>query len=475
MSLVTRAVFNFPHFPGQALTLKRTSTEKEWAEWPQTPTSDHLCNWCCLSLGITEHKLTLSASSRGFHTAPRAVRLSDSSQSPRNTWDRPSIGPRRRHGPVTPTAGPRTRALPPAAGTGQQKTPTKSAFPQKKGCPRAAGNASPCCHSPAPAAGGERSIGGRVPPPAAHSGDGRRCGSTPRGHRRRPNFFLKSSAQGHRVGPNPGARRVIPTERGSARTAPPTRVPPKRPQRSPAPAVPRRPPQVPAARPRARTCPAGSGRRHSPRQMAVSGTSAPCRSSAAAAFSMAGRRHLPFGKGGKRSLLRPPAGRRSPGSRRRGGRLPPQPHGRARARRSGAGGGRRSAAPPLRRRLPTWQPRRAAAALGPEDEGSAAPLRSAPRTPGRRRQAERGPRRKGRRGPGPPARRRAGGFLSGAGRSAPASARSAARPSRTPGPAAPLRRAGLRGARGPWREAAPNAASALRPPLPGEAAPRSPA
>lgn len=61
--------------------------------------------------------------------------------------------------------------------------------------------------------------------------------------------------------------------------------------------------------------------------------------------------------------------------------------------------------------------------------------RPAPRTPGGRRQAERGPRRKGRRGPGPPARRRAGGFLSGA-------ARSAARPSRTPGPAAPLRRAG---------------------------------
>lgn len=101
------------------------------------------------------------------------------------------------------------------------------------------------------------------------------------------------------------------------------------------------------------------------RQMAVSGTSAPCRSSAAAAFSMAGRR-LPAcpsarrgagrGRGGGgeprqlRSLLSSPLRRaaggagppRRPGSRQWGGRLPPQPHGRG--RRCGAGGGGRTAA-----------------------------------------------------------------------------------------------------------------------------------
>lgn len=244
----------------------------------------------------------------------------------------------------------------PAAGCGHRATenPNEKRLPPEKGLP--AGGRQRVSVLPQPGTcRGRRAEhrGTRSPPRPLTAATGGVAVQLRGGITAVQTFFLKSSAQGHRVGPNPGARRVIPTERGSARTAPPTRVPPKRPQRSPAPAVPRRPPQVPAARPRARTCPAGSGRRHSPRQMAVSGTSAPCRSSAAAAFSMAGRRHLPFGKGGKRSLLRPPAGRRSPGSRRRGGRLPPQPHGRARARRSGAGGGRRSAAPPLRRRLPT--------------------------------------------------------------------------------------------------------------------------
>lgn len=134
------------------------------------------------------------------------------------------------------------------------------------------------------------------------------------------------------------------------------------------PQVPAPPPAVPGHAPARRERPG----RHSPRQMAVSGTSAPCRSSAAAAFSMAGRRRLPFSAGGTTAapgkLRARLASTRSRGSRRLGQpAVPPQaggpgvarPPGAAapwplRAARSGAGGrGQTAAPPPLRRRRPT--------------------------------------------------------------------------------------------------------------------------